>query len=504
MSRNSPTSTQSSLAPPGIRLASLAGRWTLAAAVLSSGAVFLESTVVNVALPALGRDLRLGLEGLQWVLNSYLLTLSALMLLGGSLGDLFGHRRMLSIGLTGFTVTSLTAAFAPSPIVLISVRIVQGAAGALLVPNTLALINARFAPEDRGAAIGRWAGWSAVSTALGPVVGGALVDALSWRWVFGVPAPFALSALWIVARHVAPDPGVRRPGRRVDVVGAALVTLGLAAVIWALIAAPTRGLGHPAVVFVGSLGLALLAAFVSYERRARDPMLPLDMFASRQFTGANLVTLVIYAAMGGVMFLLPLQLQNGLRYSALEAGAALLPVNLLMLTLSGWTGRLAQRHGPAGPLGIGALLCAGGMLLFARVRPGVSYLGVVLPGVLVFGLGLATLVAPLTAAVLGAVKEEEGGIASGVNNAAARVAGLFAVAALPLAAGIRGASDVPGAALGAGFSRAMSLTAALCVAGAAVALATTRRAGAHAPTRHPNLHHGCVAPPAGAASGARA
>src|SRR4051812_45973846 len=220
MNTNRPTSTPQGLTPPGLRLASPAGRWTLAAAVLSSGAVFLESTVVNVALPSLGRDLGLGLEGLQWVLNSYLLTLSALMLLGGSLGDLFGHRRVLRVGLTGFTLTSLTAAIAPGPIVLIGVRIVQGVAGALLVPNTLALINVRFVPEDRGPAIGRWAGWSAVSTALGPLVGGALVDAFSWRWVFGVPTPFGLAALWIIARHVPADVGVRQSGRRVDFVGA--------------------------------------------------------------------------------------------------------------------------------------------------------------------------------------------------------------------------------------------------------------------------------------------
>ncbi|HEU4647738.1 MAG TPA: MFS transporter [Gemmatimonadales bacterium] len=500
---NRPIAAQPVQVLPGIYLQSPAGRWTLAGAVLSSGAVFLESTVVNVALPVLGRDLGLGLEGLQWVLNSYLLTLSALMLLGGSLGDLLGHRRMLCIGLTGFTITSLTAAFAPSAVVLIGVRIVQGVAGAMLVPNTLALINSRFAPGDRAQAIGRWAGWSAVSTALGPLVGGALVDALSWRWVFGVPAPFALAALGIIARRVAPDPGVRRPHRQVDTVGAGLVTLGLAGVIWALIAAPARGLGDPVVAVLGSSGLALLAAFLAYERRARDPMLPLSLFAAPQFTGANAVTLLVYAALGGMMFLLPLQLQNGLGYSALQAGAAMLPINVLMLTLSGRAGRLAQRRGPAMPLGVGALLCAVGMGLLARIQPGMSYLGGVLPGILVFGLGLALLVAPLTAAVLGAVREEQGGIASAVNNAAARVAGLFAVAALPLAAGIGRASAAPGAALGPGYARAMGIAAALCVAGAAVAVATARRASPRAPTVHPNLFYGCVEPPA-ADSGARA
>jgi EmrB/QacA subfamily drug resistance transporter len=475
-----------------LRLESPAGRWTLAAAVLSSGSVFLESTVVNVALPALGRDLGLGLEGLQWVVNSYLLTLSALMLLGGSLGDLFGHRRVLIVGLTCFTVASAAAALAPNAPVLIVVRLVQGVAGALLVPNTLALLNTEFDPQDRSVAIGRWAGWSAVSTAVGPLVGGWLVDALSWRWVFGIPAPFGLVALWIAARRV-PDEPVRRAGRHVDVAGAALVTLGLAALTWALIAAPGRGLTHPLILSAILLGVVLLGAFLVHERRARDPMLPLAMFRSRQFTGANLVTLLVYAALGGLLFLLMLQLQNVLGYSALQAGAALVPINGLMLALSSAAGRWAQRVGPRWPIAIGALLCAVGMLLLARVQPGASYVGAVLPGLVVFSLGLASLVAPLTAAVLGAVKEDEGGIASGVNNAVARLASLLAVAALPLAAGIGGPTTPRGAALAAGYARAMWLGAALCVAGGIVAFTTIRRAGAVKPTLPPSLQHGCVA-----------
>ncbi|MGH7516096.1 MAG: DHA2 family efflux MFS transporter permease subunit [Gemmatimonadales bacterium] len=475
-----------------LRLATAPGRWTLAAAVLSSGAVFLESTVVTVALPALGRDLGLGFDGIQWVLNSYLLTLSALMLLGGSLGDLFGHRLVLAVGLIGFTGSSAVAALAPNAHLLIAVRLLQGAAGAILVPNTLALLSALFEEDERDAAIGRWAAWSAVSTALGPLVGGWLVDAFSWRWVFAIPAPFGLLALWITLRRVPADPPRHAAARRVDVVGAIVATLGLAALTWALIAAARRGLTDPLVVTASIIGVALLGTFIVHERRARNPMLPLVIFRSRQFSGANAVTLLAYAALGGLFFLLMLQLQNVMGYRALRAGAALLPINGLMLALSSPAGRVSQRIGPRWPIGIGAMVAALGMLLLARVQPGTSYVGAVLPGLLVFGLGLAALVAPLTAAVLGAVSDEQGGIASGVNNAVARLAGLLATAALPLAAGLGPAAAETEAAFGAGYARAMRLAAGLCAAGAVLAVLTIRRGAAVAPTLHPNPQHGCV------------
>jgi EmrB/QacA subfamily drug resistance transporter len=474
--------TEPSGTPTAVRLASPAGRWTVAAAVLSSGAVFVESTVVTVALPVLGRDLRMGLDGLQWVVNSYLLTLSALMLIGGSLGDLYGHRRVLLAGLAGFTLASALAALAPSAPVLLGVRLAQGAAGAILVPNTLALLNATIDPADRGAAIGRWSAWSAVSTALGPLVGGWTVDALSWRWVFAVPVPFGLLALWITATKVPAAPVPPARSRHLDLRGAALVTLGLGALTWALIAAPHRP--GPLVPVAALAGALLLVAFLVHERRAREPMLPLAMFRSSQFSGANAVTLLDYAALGGLFFLLTLELQDGLGYPALAAGAALLPINVLMLALSPAAGRLGQRYGPRWPIAAGSLVAALGMLLLARAQPGVSYVGVVLPGVIVFGLGLAVLVAPLTTAVLGAVDEGQGGIASAVNNAAARVAGLLATATLPLAAGFGGPSDP------AGYARAMRIAAGLCLAGAVVAFVTIRRGGAVPGSAHPNLQHG--------------
>ena len=477
-----------------MRLASPPGRWTVAAAILSSGTVFVESTVITVALPSVGRDLGLGLEGLQWVMNSYLLTLSALMLLGGSLGDLFGHRRVLMVGLIGFTAASAGAALAPSAAVLLIVRLLQGAAGAVLVPNTLALINATIDERDRAPAIGRWSAWSPVSTALGPLVGGWLVDALSWRWVFAVPVPFGLLALWIAARRVpaAPARAQRGAPRHVDLGGATLVTLGLAALTWALITEPQRGWGDSLILAASLGGLALLGGFVAQERRSPDPMLPLALFRSRQFTGANLVTLLVYAALGGLFFLLMLQLQNVLGYRALRAGASLLPVNALMLAISPTAGRLSQRLGPRWPIGVGALVAGMGMLLLSRVQTGASYVGTVLPALIVFGLGLSVLVAPLTAAVLGAAEEGQGGIASGVNNAVARLAGLLATAALPLAAGMGGLRDPSGAAYGAGYARAMQIAGGLCFAGALVAFVTIRRGATLPAHRHPNLHHGCV------------
>ncbi|MFL5494064.1 MAG: MFS transporter [Gemmatimonadales bacterium] len=477
-----------------MRLASAPGRWTVAAAILSSGTVFVESTVVTVALPSVGRDLGLGLEGLQWVMNSYLLTLSALMLLGGSLGDLFGHRRVLMAGLTGFTAASIGAALAPSAAILLIVRLLQGAAGAVLVPNTLALINATIDQNDRAPAIGRWSASSAVSTALGPLVGGWLVDAFSWRWVFTVPVPFGLLALWIAARRLpaAPAGAQRGAPRHIDLAGATLVTLGLAALTWALITEPQRGWADSLILAACLGGLLLLGGFVLQERRSPDPMLPLALFRSRQFTGANLVTLLVYAALGGLFFLLMLQLQNVLGYRALRAGASLLPVNALMLAISPTAGRLGQRLGPRWPIGVGALVAGLGMLLLSRVQTGASYVGTVLPALIVFGLGLSVLVAPLTAAVLGAAEEGKGGIASGVNNAVARLAGLLATAALPLAAGMGGLRDPAGAAYGAGYARAMQIAGGLCFAGALVAFVTIRR-GAKLPAhRQPSLQHGCV------------
>ena len=466
----------------GIALDSTAGRWTVAASVLGSGAVFLEGSVVNVALPALGRDLDLGLAGLQWVLNGYLLTLAALLLFGGVLGDVLPRRRVFAAALAAFAAASVACALMPSLPLLVAARLVQGAAGAILVPNSLAMLETTFAPADRGTAIGRWAGWSAVSTAIGPLAGGWLVDAVSWRAVFAACVPFALAAAWIAWRR-APDP----PRRAHDVgaaegpldwAGALLVTAGLGGLAGALVAGPEAGWDDARVVGALVGGVALLVLFAVVETRARRPLLPFAVFRSRQFAGANLVTLVVYAALGGLSFLFVLQLQASLGYSPTAAGAALLPVNALLLLLSPLAGRVSRRIGPRWPLTVGALVAGAGMVLLARVQPGAPYVGVVLPAVTVFGFGLAAIVAPVTAAALGALDERQAGLASGVNNAAARVAGLLAVAGLPLAAGLGGLRDLDAPAFGAGYARAMYICAALCAAGALVAVATVRGGGA--------------------------
>jgi EmrB/QacA subfamily drug resistance transporter len=467
-----------------VRLHTATGRWIVAGSVLGSGAGFLEGSVVNVALPAIARDFGLGVDGLQWVVNGYLLTLSALMLLGGSLGDRFRRSRVFAVGCVAFAAASVGCALAPSLPVLVALRLLQGVAGSLLVPNSLAMLETSFQGDERGAAIGQWAAWSAISTALGPLAGGGLVDAGSWRWVFASVVPFALAAAWIALRHgPAGEAGAaaKSPAAgRVDYTGATLATLGLAGLVGALIVGPRVGFTRPAVLAAGIGGVILLGVFVVEERRlgrrGAHPLLPLEVFRSRQFSGANITTVLVYAALSGLLFLLMPQLQGNLGYSALTAGAALLPVNAIMLALSPRSGRLAARTGPRLPLALGAGIAGLAMLLFSRVRPGASYLGVVLPAAVVFGLGLGCLVAPLTAAVLAALDPREAGVASGINNAAARLAGLLAAAALPLASGIGGMARLDGPEFGAGYVRAMWICAGLCAAGAAVALLTVQGA----------------------------
>jgi EmrB/QacA subfamily drug resistance transporter len=475
-----------------VRLKSAAGRWTVAAAVLGSGAVFLESTVVTVALPSIGRDFELGMDGLQWVMNGYLLTLSALILLGGSLGDVYRRRVVFVAGLIGFTAATALCTVAPTLGVLVFCRLLQGAAGALLVPNSLAILDTVFAEEDRGAAIGQWAGWSAVSMALGPLLGGSLVDAASWRWVFASVVPFALGAAWIAWRKVPDVDPPRAERRSVDYLGAVLATAGLAGVTGALVSGPSVGFTRSWILIAGVGGSLLLAAFVVLERRVDQPLLPMHLFRSRQFTGANLTTVLVYAALGGLFFFLMLELQNALGYSALAAGAALLPANVLMLLLSPRVGRLSGRIGARLPMTIGAATAAVGLLLMARVQAEADYLTTVLPAVVIFGLGLGTLVAPLTAAVLGAVPNEQAGVASAVNNAAARLAGLLATAILPLAAGLSGSRDPRGAGLTAGYVRAMWISAGLCAAGAVVAFLTIRSTARVGPVTHPSASLGCT------------
>ncbi|MGH9178370.1 MAG: MFS transporter [Acidimicrobiales bacterium] len=472
---------------PAVRYGTPQGRWVLAATVLGSGVAFLDGTVVNVALPAIAGDLDTTMSGLQWTLDAYLVTLTALLLLGGSLGDRFGRRRLFVAGLAWFTAASLLCGVAPSPGLLVAARAAQGVGGALLVPGSLSIISATFATEDRGRAIGAWSGLAGVASALGPFVGGWLIDAASWRLVFLLNVPLAAVAAWIALRHV---PETRAgEGGPVDVPGAVLVTAGLAGLAFAAIER-----SGAASVLAGLAGAAALAAFVAVERARPHPMLPLPLFRSRQFTGANLTTFAVYAGLGGALFLVVLRLQVSLGYSALEAGAALVPFTVCMLLLSPTAGQLSQRIGPRLPMTIGPLVAAAGLLLFGTVDPGDTYLDEVLPAVVVFGLGMALTVAPLTAAVLAGVDEGHAGVASGVNNAVARLAGLLAVAVLPALAGIEADAALDAGLSGAGFATALRLSAALCAAGGLVAAALVRRSVDVPPMVHPSTTQACHDP----------
>ncbi|MEQ7005297.1 MFS transporter [Actinopolymorpha sp. B17G11] len=465
------------------------GRWVIVGTVLGSGIAFLDSTVVTIALPAISRDLGGGLVVQQWVVDGYLLTLSALLLLGGVLGDRYGRRKVFTLGLVAFTIASLACGLAPTGPVLVAARLVQGVGGALLVPGSLSLIDASIRGEDRGAAVGLWAGLTGVSSAIGPFLGGWLVDAASWRWVFLLSLPFTAAALWVTLRHVPESRDPAAP-RRLDVLGAACITLGLGGVTYAFIEVPARG-WEPVSVVAAVLGVVGLVAFPLVETWQRDPLLRLDIFRSPQFTGANLTTFAVYAALSGALFLLALQLQQSLGYTALAAGVATLPITVLMLLLSSRMGALAQRVGPRVPMTLGPIVAGAGLALMARIVPGSSYWTHALPAIVVFGLGLAITVAPLTSTVLASVSDERAGAASGVNNAVARTAGLLAVAVLPPVAGVSAGTDSP---LGPGFGRAMLISAVLCGVGGLVAFATVRRGQPVHVNPLPGVHHACQAP----------
>jgi EmrB/QacA subfamily drug resistance transporter len=473
-----------------VRYGTPTGRWVIVAAVLGSGIAFLDSTVVNVALPAISDELGGGLSGLQWTIDAYLLTLGSLIIFGGSLGDMFGRRLIFVLGLTTFTIASLLCGVAPNIPALISARALQGIAGALLVPSSLAIISASFHPDDRGQAVGAWSGLSGVSTAFGPFLGGYLVDAVSWRLVFLINLPIAIVTIWLTLRHV-PETRDLEAGRRPDLAGALIIALGLAGVVFALIEGPVKGFTAPGTLVAIILGIALLVLFPFVEQRISYPMLPLNIFRSSQFTGANLVTLVVYAALVGAMFLLTIFLQQSLGYSALEAGAAFLPVTILMMALSPRAGKLAQRIGPRWPMTFGPMIMAAGLLLTAGIEPGSSYLSDVLPGVIVLGLGLSLTVSPLTAAVLAAVDDHHVGVGSGINNAVARLAGLIAIAVLPFVSGMTGAT---GSGLADGYRTAILITSGACVVGGLCALATIRRSVPLRAMIHPDVlqtcHHG--------------
>jgi EmrB/QacA subfamily drug resistance transporter len=403
-------------------------RLTLAAAIMGSFVVGVDATVVNVALPAIEDDLGGGLAGQQWVVNAYLLFLASLILIGGSLGDLFGEQRIFRIGVSGFGAVSALCAIAPTIEVLVVARALQGVFGALLTPAALAIIVATFPPAERGGAIGSWTAWSGIATVVGPLVGGQLVDSVSWRAIFAINVPFVLITLAMSTK--IPAARVNRPAARVDGVGATLAALGLAGPTFALIQQPQQGWGDVMVWLPGLGGFVLLALFVAWERRHKDPMLPLGIFRTRNFSAGNIETFAMYAGLGVVFFVLVIYLQQVAGYSALEAGLATVPSTIIMFLLSRRFGALADRYGPRKFMGFGPLISAVGLLLFLRVDADVDFVSDLLPPLVIFSLGLSITVAPLTATVLAAADETNAGIASAVNNAIARVAGLLATAAV--------------------------------------------------------------------------
>jgi len=455
-----------------VALGTAPGRWLVVVTVLASGMAFLDATAVQVALPSIGRELDASLAGLQWTVTSYTLTLASLILLGGSLGDRYGRRRVFVIGVCWFAAASLICGVAQNVEQLIAARALQGVGGALLTPGSLALIQSSFRPEDRARAIGLWSSLSGISGLIGPFLGGVLVDAVSWRLVFLINVPFAVVIVLVSGRHV---PESRDPAHhgRFDYAGAVLGALALGGVTYALIGAGENML-RADVLISGAIGLIAGAAFVVRERRATDPMLPPRLFADRQFTGANLATLAVYGALGGSGLFLVLQLQNVLGYDATGAGAAMLPTILLITLLSPRAGTLAQRIGPRLPMTVGPLIVAAGTLLLAGVDGSAPYVVEILPGSVLQGLGMALVVAPLTATVLGAAPDALAGIASGVNNAVARAAQLLAVAALPVAVGLSGDDYEDPAAFTSGFRMAMMVCAVLFAAGGVISWATIR------------------------------
>ena len=463
--------TTGETAPESLRMGTAQGRWVLLTTVLGSSLAMLDSTVVNVALERIGSDLDADFSGLQWTVNAYTLTLAALILLGGSLGDRFGRRRVFVVGTVWFAVASLLCGLAPNIETLVAARALQGVGGALLTPGSLAIISASFHGRHRAAAIGAWSGLGGVAGALGPFVGGWLVE-WSWRAVFLINLPLAVAVVWVAVRHV---PETRDPeaAPALDWPGTVAVVLGLAGLTYGLTSAAGGVSGG--VLTAGVVGISALAVFVVIELRSPHPLVPPRLFRDRQFSATNAVTLLVYAALGALWVLLVLHLQVVAGYSPLLAGSSLLPVTVLMLLFSSSVGGLAQRFGPRLFMSVGPLVAAAGVLVLRGIDADASYLVDVLPGAMVLGAGLTLTVAPLTATVLDAAPDRFAGVASGVNNAVARAAGLLAVAVVPVVAGIGGEDYTDPAAFGAGYRTAMLLCVVLLAAGGLLALATIRR-----------------------------
>jgi EmrB/QacA subfamily drug resistance transporter len=494
--------TAGSPAPAGLAYKSGPGRWVLLATVLGSAMASIDATVVGIALPAIGHDFNSSLATLQWVVTAYTLTLAGLLLFAGALGDKYGRKRWFLIGVIWFAVASLLCAVAPDSAFLITARAVQGIGAALLTPGSLAIIEASFRPDDRSRAIGAWSGLSGVGTAIGPFLGGWLIQAVSWRLIFVINLPFAALVVAVALRHV---PESRDPAAtgKLDLTGSALVTLGLVGLTYGLIEGPAKGWTKPAPLAALLAGVILLAAFVAWERRTPQPMLQLSLFRSTQFTSANILTFIVYGALGGALFLLPIQLIQVAGYTPLQAGVSLLPITVIMLVLSARSGALAGRIGPRLQMSVGPVVIGLGLVLFVRIGTSGNYLTEVLPALVIFGLGLATNVAPLTSTVLAAAPAEQAGMASAINNDVARAAGLIAVAVLPAAAGLGGNAYLHKDTFSAGFHTASLISAGLCFAAgvlAAFTIRNPRRARQPAPEAAPDegkavLHCGLEGPP---------
>ena len=462
----------------------------ITASVLGAGIVFIDGTVVNVALPAIGRTFHSSLATLQWTVSAYTLTLAALILVGGSIGDRYGRRRSFIVGVLWFAAASLACGLAPNATVLILARALQGIGAALLTPESLAILQASFRPQDRAQAIGTWSGMSGIAAAIGPFVGGYLIQAVSWRLIFLINLPFVAAVVWIARRHVPETSDATAVGR-LDMAGAGLATATLGTLIYGLIQGASAGWAARGVVIALVTSVVAGLAFVVVERRVNDPMLPFAIFRARQFTAANLATFMVYGALGGALFLLPLQLQQVLGYSPREAGTALLPITLVMLVLSAQAGKLSQRIGPRLPMTVGPIVAGIGLAALSLVQPGTTYLSTFLPAIVVFALGLALTVSPLTATVLAAAPVEHAGLASAVNNAVARAAGLIAVAVLPAAAGLSASSYLHPAAFTSGFRTAMWLAGGACALGGVISAVTIRNDPAAAPAAEQSARYSC-------------